>query len=78
MTRQQLGLPREVVQVLPLGAFTDVVLMKCGHWFRVHRGKWNGDEAGCTGCDALERLAAMLDAKNAEIDGLRAARTRVS
>lgn len=58
MSRERLGVNREVAEVVS-GEKFDAVLLKCGHWFRAHRGTFNESTAGCTGCDALERLVAM-------------------
>jgi len=66
VSRERLGVSREVAEVIAAGRF-EVVLLKCGHWFRSHPGTFTEGTAGCSGCDGLERLTAIIDRLRAEV-----------
>ena len=61
MSRERLGVPRDVVYVGDDGDF-DIVALRCGHWFRAHHG-FAETTAGCPACESLERLSALLETK---------------
>ena len=70
-SREQLGLPREVRTCVRVEGAMWLTALKCGHWFKSQTRVEPGTNAGCVGCDSLERLTERSERQAAEIERLR-------